>query len=246
MGIQILEELAPYAAGQLGDGPHNFVGSRVLQSDAPAGAFVIPTADNECNLPSAATAADLAKGGILTLLVDRNPKANGLEYAAGERGLYVTSGYIVGLTETAVNDHDPVFVRVRVSGGDPAEQIGALRPDVNEDGEDTAVLTVVTTDDDAVLRLEDGDTDLSFVSGNSQTAADKATAWAAAIDAIDGYTATADNAEITVVKEGSFDFGSRSPASVFTLAHNPECVRLPGAYFVHDAAAGLALVKLPG
>lgn len=245
MGIQILEELAPYAAGQLGDGPHNFVGSRVLQSDAPAGAFVIPTADNECNLPSAATAADLAKGGILTLLVDRNPKANGLEYAAGERGLYVTSGYIVGLTEDAVSDHDPVFVRVRQSGGGE-EQIGALRADVNDDGEDTAVLTVVTTDDDAVLRLEDGNTDLSFVSGTSQTAAQKATAWAAAINAIDGYTATADDAEITVVKEGSFDFGSRSPASVFTLAHTPECVRLPGAYFVHDAAAGLALVKLPG
>lgn len=245
MGIQILEELAPYAAGQLGDGPHNFVGSRVLQSDAPAGAFVIPTADNECNLPSAATAADLAKGGILTLLVDRNPKANGLEYAAGERGLYVTSGYIVGLTEDAVSDHDPVFVRVRQSGGGE-EQIGALRADVNDDGEDTAVLTVVTTDDDAVLRLEDGNTDLSFVSGDSQTAAQKATAWAAAINAIDGYTATADDAEITVVKEGSFDFGSRSPASVFTLAHAPECVRLPGAYFVHDAAAGLALVKLPG
>lgn len=245
MGIQILEELAPYAAGQLGDGPHNFVGSRVLQSDAPAGAFVIPTADNECNLPSAATAADLAKGGILTLLVDRNPKANGLEYAAGERGLYVTSGYIVGLTEDAVSDHDPVFVRVRQSGGGE-EQIGALRADVNDDGEDTAVLTVVTTDDDAVLRLEDGNTDLSFVSGDSQTAAQKATAWAAAINAIDGYTATADDAAITVVKEGSFDFGSRSPASVFTLTHTPECVRLPGAYFVHDAAAGLALVKLPG
>ena len=246
MGIQTLEELATYAAGQLGDGPHNFVGSRVLQSNAPAGAFVIPTADNECDLPSAATAADLAKGGILTLLVDRNPKENGLEYAADERGLYVTSGYIVGITEDAVEDHDPVFVRVRVSGGDPAEQIGALRPDVNADGEDTAVLTVVTTTDDAVLRLEDGNLDLSFVSGDSQTAAQKATAWAAVIDAIDGYTATADDAAITVVKEGAFEFGSRSPASVFTLAHTPQCVRLPGAYFVHDAAAGLALVKLPG
>src|SRR5690606_34191557 len=104
--------------------------------------------------------------------------------------------------------------------------------------EDTAVLTVVTTADAAVLRLEAGDLDLSFVSGTSQTAAQKATAWAAVINAIAGYAATADDAAITVVKTGVFDFGSRSPASVFTLAHTPECVRLPGAYFVHDAAAG--------
>src|SRR5690554_8036624 len=109
MGIQILEELAPYAAGQLGDGPHNFVGSRVLQSDAPAGAFVIPTADNECDIPSAATVADFAKGGFLTLFVYCNSKANVLQYAGGERWLYVTSGYIVWLSEYAVSVHVPLF-----------------------------------------------------------------------------------------------------------------------------------------
>lgn len=233
MGISTLDQLADYIPGTLGGGYHGFCGSRVLQSNVAAGCFVVPTDEGQCDLATTAAQVQAGNGGILIQLIDRNPKANGLEYASGELCNYCTEGYIVAVTDTAVSDMDPVFVvlangHLRNTGGT---------------GADTLTLTVTSTADAFRLALIEDGVDLSFTSGSSQTAAQKATAWAAAIDALTNYTAAAVGAVVTVTKVAGA-VNVQSYGSGFTLAHTPAAVRLPGARFARDAVSGAALVKL--
>jgi hypothetical protein len=91
--------------------------------------------------------------------------------------------------------------------------------------------------------------DLGFTSGAGQTAAQKATAWAAVIDATAEFNATAVGAVITITviaPVGDPVVGDRSPANVLTLVENSgaTAARLPRHFFEHSAATGIAFLKV--
>lgn len=244
MGISFLEELPDFVPGQLGAGPHKFVGSREITANAAAGTYVHPSAEGKCAPPTTAAAVEKATGGILELLVDRIPNANGLEWASGDLVRYVTEGYIVGLTEEAVSDQDEVFVRITAKGGNT--KLGAFRNDPDQTAS-TFTITIVTTADGAKFEVEESGVVLEFTSGSSQTAAAKATAFAAVIDALAGYSAAAVGAVITVTKASGFvALGETSPAEILTVADTSAatCVKLPRARFIGSASAGAALIAL--
>lgn len=121
--IPIKEEIDTLRAGQPGPGPLEIVSTRLLQSDAPAGAYVFPSDDGECDLPAQASDVTDDTGGFLLLASDRVANANGLEWASGDRTRYVREGYITVITEGAVSDTDPVYVRHTANGGNT--QLGA-------------------------------------------------------------------------------------------------------------------------
>ena len=124
MGIPILEEIPALRAGQQGMLVTEIVGSRRIQSDAPAGVYVFPSDAGECDLPAQASDVTDGLGGLLKYVADRVANENGLEWAAGDYCRYIRDGYGVGITEAAVSDQDPVYVRYAADGGNT--QLGAF------------------------------------------------------------------------------------------------------------------------
>lgn len=240
MAIQFLEDIAKTCPGVVGHGPHRFVGSRKTTANAPAGVFMVPAGDGLCELPD--TAAKLLERDrfVSRLLVDRMANANGLEYASGDYVQGVAEGYVTVLTEEAVSDQDPVYVRITASGGNT--QLGACR---NDGGTNTALLTVITTADNAILEAEINGVQFQYHSTTSQTAAQKATAFAALIDATAAFAAAAVGAVITVTPaSGAVVLGAVSPAEILTAATGETAVKLPGVRFVGAWDSGVALINL--
>lgn len=129
MTIKFLDDLDTGHPGQLGAGPHERVGSRRISTDAPAGVWVVPHIAGGCKLPTAEADLDGAFGGFLEHRGDREPNDNGLLYSANDLVGYIERGYITVLTEEAVSDQDPVFVRHTANGGNT--QLGAARTDAD-------------------------------------------------------------------------------------------------------------------
>ena len=129
MGIDILEELPSLRAGQKGFGHgHDIVGSRQIESDAPAGVYVHISGGGLCDLPGTTGEVTEGTGGVLLNLADRIANANELEYAADDYVQYLEEGVVVVITDQAVNDGDAAFVRFVAGGG---EQLGAFRKDAD-------------------------------------------------------------------------------------------------------------------
>lgn len=237
MGLDFIEEIASLIPGAPCPG-HRHVESKKCETAAPAGVYMVPTGDKECSLPTAAAQITAQDGGFTTYVGDKI--ASDPLYSIGDYADLVVEGYAAVLTEEAVSDGDPVYVRVAASGGNT--QLGACRTD----GDSAAVeITIVTTADGAVIEAEINGVQLSFETGNSQTAAQKATAFAAYVDGLAAFGAAAVGAVVTITPvSGSVEIGEVSPAEILTVSQTATAVRLPGAVFRGDYAAGAARVRL--
>lgn len=115
--------------------------------------------------------------------------------------------------DTVPAPDSPVYARTTAAPGKP---LGALRASAAETIQELDA-TVVTTADGAAFVLEVNGISLNWTSGASQNAAAKATAWAAHIDGIAGFTAAAVGALVTITtNSGAINVGDHSAASVFT------------------------------
>lgn len=243
---QIIDEIPDLMAGGNGGGYHRRDGRRSADVAMPAGVYAVPSGDSKCKLPVAAVEITRANGGVTELLVDRIPNVSGLEYDVGQYVMLIKDGGVAVVTEQAVLDSDPVFVRFAAKGGNT--QLGAFRKDSDDTG-DTIAVTVVSTTDAVEFRLVLNGVDLGFTSASAQTAAAKATAWAAVINATAEFDAAAVGAVITITviePVGDPVVGDRSPANVLTLVENSgaTAARLPRHFFEHDAATGIAFLKV--
>lgn len=245
MSQPFLEEIPDLTPGQCGGGKYRRDGRRSMDVAAYAGCYVVPSGDAKAKLPT--TAAEITKqnGGVLELLVDRVANASGIDYDATQYAMIVKEGGIVVATEQAVSDQDPVYVRFTSKGGNTI--LGKFRKDADPTAA-TVAITVVATADATEFRFVLNGVDLGWLSGAGQTAAQKATAWAAVIDATAEFSASAVGAVITVTLTPATDpvVGDHSPANVLTYAENSgaTAARLPNHYFEHDAASGAAFVNI--
>ena len=244
MGIPLIEDIPEIVAGGLGIGPHRIEGSRIIQNNAAAGCLVYHNDAGQCSSPSAVAHVEAGSVSILRLMVDRIANANGLEWASGDIVQAVREGDIAVLTEEAVAEGQPVYVRFAAKGLNT--KLGAFRndPDITAN---TFTITIVSTADGAKFEVTESGTVLEYVSGSSQTAAAKATAFAALIDAQAAYTASASGAVITVTKvSGALDIGDVSAPELLTVADTSAatCALLPGARFIGDYVAGAAMLRI--
>lgn len=244
MSIPILETITPAFPGSpcKGAGRHR---SRHLVTAAPAGVYVYESDANLCDVPSTALHITRGRGGFLRYAPDRAPNTNGLHWAAGDQTTYLKKGPMTVLTEEAVSDGDPVYVRHTANGAGKL-QLGACRNDADGDAAEALRLTnALTTDSIEIDVVIDGIL-FSVATGSSETAAAKAILIAAAIDAHASYVAAqvGSTAEISITK--ATPDGYAPVATVLqtgvTETSGEFCARLPGAFFVGDAASGVATI----
>lgn len=140
----------------------------------------------------------------------------------------------------------PVYVRTTAATGKPAGSLRATAGEVR----DELKITVTSATDGAEFEITANEEDLSFTSGQSQTAAQKASAWAAVIDGKDGWSATAADAVITVTHESGFiEVDEDSVGEGFTYQvvqgqGSTIAVLLPGAFFRRNGTNGVSEVEL--
>lgn len=140
----------------------------------------------------------------------------------------------------------PVYVRVTAGTGKPA---GSLRASAGEK-RDELKITVSATENGHEFELEANGEDLGFESGDSQTAEQKATAWAADIDGKDGWSATATGTVITALhSSGLIEVDDGSAGTGFTYEvkvgeGSAVAVKLPGAFFRRNGSGGVSEVEL--
>lgn len=245
MSIAILETLAVAFPGSPCKGAGKWR-SRYLVTAAPAGIYVHESDDELCDVPSTALHITKGRGGILRYAPDRAPNTNGLHWAAGDQTTYCKRGPMTVLTEEAVSDGDPVYVRHTANGAGKL-QVGAFRNDADGDAAEALRLTNALTTDNLEIDVVIDGIGFSVVTGASETAAAKAILLAAAIDAHAGYVAAqvGATAEISITKatpDGLAPVASELQTGV-TETSGEFCARLPNAYFVGDAASGVATIE---
>lgn len=237
MGLDFIEEIASIVPGAPCPG-HRHVESKKCETAAPAGVYMVPSGDKECSLPTTAAQITAQDGGFTTYVGDKI--AQDPLYAIGDYADLVVEGYAAVLTEEAVSDGDPVYVRVAANGGNT--QLGAVRTDGDAA---TVEITIVTTTDAAIIEAEINGIQLSFATGAGQTAAQKATAFAAYVDGLAAFGAAAVGAVVTITPvSGSVSVGATSPAEILTVSETATAVRLPGAVFRGDYTSGAARVRI--
>lgn len=252
-GIPIVEETPDFYPGQPGAGPHRRDGRRRITSDALCGCWAVPAGDALCKLPTTAAEVLTPGGGVLEYTADKPQDGSGFDFRTNDFVMRVKEGGICVRTEQAVSDGDPVFVRFAAK--DANTILGAFRKDADAGSATAGVLeiTFVSAADGVVAEIELDGTKVEYTSSTTQTAAQKATAFAAVIDALAAYTAAAVGALITVTKAaGPIEVGSKSAPSVFTTAvaaagaSGATAAQLPGFYYEHDAGTGAAFLKVRG
>jgi hypothetical protein len=251
MGVSIIDELPALRAGQTGFGLVVIIGSRFTTVDAPAGVYAVLNGDGKVKLPVTAAEIALGTGGILENLADRvsNSTTTGLEYDADDFVRYVEEGIGVMITEDATTDGQAVFIRHTANGAGKL-QLGVARSDEDGDVAETVEITVVSSADLIEIEFEINGEIITYLSGSTETTTQKATALAAQIDALTDYGATSAAAVVTVTPtSGSAVLGEIAVVDIATFAlgtdSDPKTAELlPNAYFVGDAVAGLAKVRI--
>lgn len=116
------------AAGRAGmeyDCAFNDVVSRRAAEAIPFGAYVVFTAEGDCELPDSLAEITGNDGGVA---LEDMTKATGVGYAAGDPVRVLVRGRVWVDTEQTVAQSDPAFVRAIAAGG---EKQGAFRADAD-------------------------------------------------------------------------------------------------------------------
>jgi hypothetical protein len=216
----------------------------------PAGVVVVPSSEDDFAIKVPASAADVAKAlGVSEYLALSEEASATNEYAEDQVVNYVRSGKIFAISEESAARGGDVYVRFAAKGANT--QLGAVRTDADGDGPETVEVTIVSDDDGAVFHLTINDTLFEYVSGSSETQSQKATAFAALVDAEDGFGAAAVAAVVTITPvSGQADVTDASPDSLATWEYGadadaPTCALLVGAKFDKaSSGAGIALLDL--
>lgn len=230
-------------AGSLRNGtPHRVTTHHAEGSTVAGGLAVIAgTAEQQAKVP----AAPFARAAFLGVVLHQPERAS-QAYAAAEQLAVAREGCVLVAYEpdAAPTPNTQAFVRHTANGAGKLV-LGALR--ANADGGAVA-LTVVTTSDAARIDVEINGTLLSFVTGLSQTAAQKATAFAAYVDGLAAFAATASGAVVTITPvSGAAIIGAVPAAEVATVADASKAAPVPGGMWRRVFAAdGLAELELSG
>lgn len=239
--------------GQLSSGYPHAISTRVAEGKVQVGLYVIggskektakhPTADFTATPEKALGIVHRDPANVLPMGAEENVYEDKQDLGVVRRGKVWVAPDIANPHEEPGFDA-PVYVRITAGTGKPAGMLRAAAAELTSE----LTITVSGTGDGDVFELEANGEDLSWESGSSEDATQKATAWAAHINGLDGWTASSSGAVITVEHDSGYieidDAGDGFTAAVAPASGSTVAVLLPGAFFRRKGNGGVYEVEL--